>query len=158
MYLLHLMFNIYFYIYINSVCIKRNKIISFHIIQFLPPLLFFAFFCFKLTYCPAVPDTAPTSLTTTTYGAFLILFEWQGIPRAAMNGCPLGYKITTYLKGKVVQDASTDFLDSFYLVENLYPGSQYMFEVCAYNSLGIGPCDRTTGFTLDSRRVVLREL
>lgn len=98
-----------------------------------------------------VPDAAPTSINTTSYGAFTILLEWEGVSRAAMNGHPLGYKITTYFNGTVIQEATTDFLDWYYLVENLFPDSQYLFEVCAFNSLGNGPCDRVTGSTLQSR-------
>ena len=100
-----------------------------------------------------VPDAAPKSLNTTSYSAFTILLEWEGVPRSAMNGQPLGYKITTNLNGTVVQESEVDFLDSYYLAENLIPDSQYLFEVCAFNSLGIGPCDRIIGSTLKSRKL-----
>ena len=102
-----------------------------------------------------VPDAAPISLNTTSYSASTILLEWEGVPRSAMNGQPLGYKITTNLNGTVVQENEVDFLDSYHLVGNLIPDSQYLFEVCAFNSLGIGPCDRIIGSTSKSRKFQL---
>ena len=95
-------------------------------------------------------------MNTTSYSASTILLEWGGVPRAAMNGDPLGYKITATLNGTVAQKVTTDFLDLYYLVENLIPDSQYLFEVCAFNSLGDGPCDRITGTTLKSRKFLCR--
>ena len=98
-------------------------------------------------------DEAPTLLQTTSYGAFLILVEWRGVPQASINGEPLGYIIRIFKNNMLLRENSTSFLDTFSLVQNLSPGTQYVFEVCAYNSLGPGPCDRITGSTLESRKI-----
>ena len=101
-----------------------------------------------------MPGQAPTSLVTSSISPISILIEWNGVPRKLMNGEPTGYVINTYLNDTVVQKNTTaNFLDNFFLQDNLLPNTVYIFEVCALNNIGAGYCERTIGSTKKSRKI-----
>ncbi|XP_066913417.1 uncharacterized protein [Clytia hemisphaerica] len=98
-----------------------------------------------------IPDSAPTDLQTVGFDSNSILLEWKGLPREGWNGRPIGYRINTFIDDNLIKNESSDFMQTFHLIENLVPSSRYSFEVCAFNSKGKGPCDRTMGSTLHSK-------
>lgn len=77
--------------------------------------------------------------------------EWQAVPRPYMNGVPLGYNVNVYeSQGNPVQTISVGFHLTSINVINLLPSMKHTFEVCAYNKIGQGPCERFESYTLDS--------
>lgn len=70
-----------------------------------------------------------------------------------MNGVPLGYHVYAYRSGVLVANTSVQFeLDGATVSSGLQPSTSYVFSVCAFNSMGDGPCDATVAVTADSRK------
>jgi len=70
-----------------------------------------------------------------------------------MNGEPLGYLVTVSSSDESThpqQNITSRYLQNFNLAKNLVPSTLYVFEVCAYNSVGTGPCSRVLGRTQNS--------
>ena len=69
--------------------------------------------------------------------------EWEAVPRQYMNGIPLGYHINIYDgQGNPVQSSVVGFQLTSYHFTNLLPSMKHTFEVCAFNKMGEGPCER----------------
>ena len=69
-----------------------------------------------------------------------------------MNGIPLGYNVYAYYNGILISSNTTKFDLQIAYIDKLTPSTTYVLEVCAYNSVGDGPCERTSATTLDSRK------
>ena len=72
-----------------------------------------------------------------------------------MNGFPLGYRVYAYHQSNVSAISMTTVafdLDSVTYTDGLQPSQSYVFEVCPFNSIGDGPCDKANAMTLDSRK------
>ena len=76
--------------------------------------------------------------------------EWNGVPRHLINGKPLGYNINVYTNGSWILSTSVDYFTTAQSLDSLLPSMKYTLEVCAYNAIGNGPCERVSGSTLDS--------
>lgn len=98
------------------------------------------------------PNMAPSSISATSYKAFSVFLEWDGIPRRAMNGAPLGYKVYTYWNDSLIDISQIEYGQQSMVVAGLHPSTVYIFQVCAYNSIGDGPCEKTMGKTQPSRK------
>ena len=85
-----------------------------------------------------------------TISKYSIYLEWTGVDREDMNGIPLGYVINCFLSNKIIATYTVDFSTRRKLIDQLEPSSLYMFDVCAYNSVGNGPFQRVTGVTMNS--------
>lgn len=71
-----------------------------------------------------------------------------------INGFPLGYHVYAYYHGNVSSVTTVAFdLDSVTFTDGLQPSQSYVFEVCPFNSIGDGPCDKANAMTLDSRKL-----
>ena len=71
-----------------------------------------------------------------------------------MNGIPLGYHIYGYSQNSLVSKQNVSFDSSGVSYMNaLEPSMSYVFEVCAFNSAGDGPCDKASARTLDSGKI-----
>ena len=78
--------------------------------------------------------------------------EWDGVDRDDMNGVPLGYKIKYFLHGILQNITVVNYTTTSVVIKKLIPSSSYVLEVCAYNKIGNGPCDKSIAVTLNSRK------
>ena len=60
---------------------------------------------------------------------------------------PKGYKIRTFLDGDFVQNITIPFENTYAVVEDLLPSSQYVFAICAFNRVGDGPSTQIVSST-----------
>ena len=69
-----------------------------------------------------------------------------------MNGVPLGYDVNVYTSstGNLLRTSSVSFGTTGLRLDDLIPSTKYTLEVCAYNKVGRGPCQRMENRTLDS--------
>ena len=82
----------------------------------------------------------------------MVLIEWERIAPYNVNGVPLGYHITTeYLSDYKSTTVGPE--KESYFASNLLPSTSYVFKICAFNKVGLGPCERTSNTTLDSRKL-----
>ena len=97
-----------------------------------------------LSLAPGIP---PSNLNSTSLDAFSVKLQWNGIDRSSMNGFPSGYIVFVYINVTIIFKFTVDFSQHYLFVENLIPETSYIFEVCAYNQAGKGPCERTATTT-----------
>ncbi|XP_066928820.1 uncharacterized protein [Clytia hemisphaerica] len=98
-----------------------------------------------------VPLVSPFNITASSSGPFSVYVSWVGVPQEQMNGVPLGYHIYAYLQNSLLPTQNVSFdLSGVSYTEGLEPSTSYVFEVCAFNSAGDGPCDKASARTLDS--------
>uniref|UniRef100_A0A7M5UJ08 Fibronectin type-III domain-containing protein n=1 Tax=Clytia hemisphaerica TaxID=252671 RepID=A0A7M5UJ08_9CNID len=97
-----------------------------------------------------IPSAPPTNMQIIDRTAFSLDLQWDGVPTQYMNGVPLGYKISSYSHGVLTSTTTVDFITTSYAFDDMLPSMKYTLEVCAYNAVGNGPCERLTVYTLDS--------
>lgn len=100
-----------------------------------------------------MPDAPPTNLTVNGRTAFSLNFEWAPVPRDYMNGLPSGYIVNTLRRTTIVYTSTVDFFTTNIDLQNLTPSTRYILEVCAFNRVGLGPCDRIQAVTKDSGKI-----
>ena len=108
--------------------------------------------CYFILY-QTVPDREPTSVTAEGNSPFTLYVDWTGVDRVSMNGDPLGYHIFVFHQSDGVTSLSNltvPFNEESVTFEGLEPSNHYISRVCAFNSLGDGPCEQATGRTMDS--------
>ena len=102
----------------------------------------------------SVPSAAPLNVTATGTGPFKVFVSWKAVSMDTINGFPLGYHVYAYYHGNVSSMTTVAFdLDSVTYTDGLQPSQSYVFEVCPFNSIGDGPCDKANAMTLDSRKL-----
>ena len=101
-----------------------------------------------------MPGAAPINVSANGEGPFKVFVEWIRVERDDMNGVPLGYKIYSYLNNILQNTSSVNYYTQSIIIGNLIPGTRYVFEVCAFNKLGNGPCDKAIAVTLNSRKLL----
>ena len=85
--------------------------------------------------------------------AFTIFIEWTHPPVHSWNGIIKGYKVKiksengAYMK---TMDITGDGI--FTNVDQLTPDTMYIVDVCAFTSVGVGPCLRSLNRTFVSRK------
>ena len=94
-------------------------------------------------------------MTAEADGPFSVYIEWIGVSQNDMNGIPLGYNIYALLNGTVKSSNNTGFEMTGIIMNGLVPSTSYAFKVCAYNSIGDGPCERGNAVTLDSGTLII---
>lgn len=99
-----------------------------------------------------VPDEAPFNVNGTSLGPFSAYIEWDPVSRLAMNGIPLGYRVIPYINNTRQSDVVVPFTNRSYIYNDLIPETTYVFEVCSFNSIGNGPCDKCVLTTSESRK------
>lgn len=107
--------------------------------------------CFaQLSSYTLEPQSAPTNVHASGVGSFDILLEWNRIEFSERaNGYIIEYQHGNSKKQTLEVNAETDSI----LIEGLYAGSEYKLEVCAYNDVGVGPCDATLATTLNTGKL-----
>uniref|UniRef100_A0A7M5X8J7 Uncharacterized protein n=2 Tax=Clytia hemisphaerica TaxID=252671 RepID=A0A7M5X8J7_9CNID len=97
------------------------------------------------------PNVAPENITAEASGPFNVYVTWISVPQEEMNGLALGYRIYVFTNGAYVSNETAPFdYSGWAYTSNLEPSTSYVFEVCAFNSAGDGPCDKASARTLDS--------
>ena len=131
---------------------KNNVVYSTYCLNALTLLLVLCWlgFSFYFRLFSTVPDAPPTNLTVNIRTAFSLNFEWAPVPRDYMNGLPLGYIVNVLQQTTNVYSTTVDFFTSNIGLQNLTPSTRYTLEVCAFNRVGTGPCNRIQAVTKDS--------
>ena len=76
-----------------------------------------------------------------------------------MNGLALGYRINAFTNGSYVANETAPFdYSGWSFTNSLEPSTSYVFEVCAFNSAGDGPCDKASARTIDSGKIIVQNL
>ena len=89
---------------------------------------------------------------------FTLYVDWVGVDRDSMNGDPLGYHVFVFHQSDPatsLANLTVSFNDESVTVVGLEPSNTYISRVCAFNSIGDGPCEQSTGRTMDSRTFFL---
>ena len=71
-----------------------------------------------------------------------------------MNGDPLGYHVFVFHQSDpttALSNLTVLFNEESVTFDGLEPSNTYISRVCAFNSIGDGPCEQSTGRTMDSR-------
>ena len=97
----------------------------------------------------AVPELPPTNISAKSYDPFSVFIQWDGVPRDAINQ-PKGYQIITYLRRTVHLTNTTNYTQTNIVINNLIPSTLFVFAICPYNTIGIGPCDNVQAITMNS--------
>ena len=85
---------------------------------------------------------------------FTIYIDWTGVDRTLMNGDPLGYHVFLFSQSDdttSLANVTVPFNEESATVRGLEPSTYYKARVCAFNSMGDGPCEQNVGRTMDSR-------
>ncbi|XP_057300471.1 uncharacterized protein LOC130632586 isoform X2 [Hydractinia symbiolongicarpus] len=105
----------------------------------------------KLKYTlEELPDEAPFNVNGTSLGPFSAYIEWDPVSRLSMNGIPLGYRVIPYINNTRQSDVVVPFTNRSHIYNELIPETTYVFEVCSFNSIGNGPCDKCVVTTSES--------
>ncbi|XP_065672262.1 uncharacterized protein LOC100211324 isoform X2 [Hydra vulgaris] len=95
-----------------------------------------------------LPDALVSNIQVESISPFSVIVLWEGAPRSLMNGIPLGYNVSYYHDNMYKNSTITSFSSRNLALENLVPATAYIVIICAFNKIGLGPCQQKNFLTL----------